>query len=369
MRKKKKCAGTAGFRLIFFAAACLAAFPSCSEESRVPAVGKRWRTMTVAFEERTRERSFPAVLRGCRSVEIRPRIGGVIERICVDEGARVSKGQVLFVIDRAPYAARLDAADAAVRLAEARLEAARLEFAADAALGEKEIVSERRVQMTRAALDAAAAELECASASRRLAEAELSRTVLTSPVDGVAGMSPYRVGAIADVNAEEPLLRVSDDGEIFAYFSVAEEKFSPEEFSGAEVFLRLSDGSDYAFAGTLNAVSGTVDPRTGTLSVRAAFPNPERRLRDGGSARVVFRKKEADAIVIPQTATVEIQGRVFVYKVEDGRATRVPVVAESSSDGGEFFVREGLSVGDVIISAGAGLAREGEPVPAGDSDE
>jgi membrane fusion protein (multidrug efflux system) len=185
-------------------------------------------------------------------------------------------------------------------------------------------------------------------------------------------MIPYRVGALVGSNIEKPLVTVSDDSQVYAYFSMAENQMLDlimqygslrEAISKMpEVELVMSNGQTYQHKGRINAVSGTISETTGAVSLRATFPNAQRLLRNGGSGTVVIPQVRHNCIVIPQTATYELQDRVFVYKVIDGIATSAEIRVLSQNNGKEYIVEEGLSVGDVIVAEGAGLIREGTEI-------
>lgn len=325
--------------------------------------------MVVKPGSKTLETNYVSVIKGKQNVEIRPQINGTITEIRIEEGADVRKGEILFIIDQAPYRAVLRMAAANVKSAEAKLATARMTVDSKEALRKEEIISDFDLQTARNALLEAQAALEQAEAQQSNAATDLSYTEIKSPVNGVAGMIPYHVGALVDSNIAEPLITVSDDEDVYAYFSMTENQIldiiqqqgSLEKLirDAAEVKLRLGNGTLYTHAGKIDAVSGTIEPGTGTVSLRAVFPNPERWLCNGGTGQVVLTTSKTDCIVIPQSATYEIQNRRFAYKVIDGKAVSTPIEVENTNDGKEYIVTSGLQDGDTIISEGAGLVREG----------
>ena len=184
-----------------------------------------YKTMTVKKENRLLTNSYSAVVKGRQSVEIRPQVSGTITEICVKEGAKVHKGQVLFVIDQVPYKAALQTALANVKSAEAAVATARLTFDSKEELYKERVVSDFDRQTARNSLLEAEATLAQAKAEEVNARNNLSYTVIKSPVDGVAGMSSYRVGALVNSSITTPLLTVSDDEEIYVYFSMTNSRF------------------------------------------------------------------------------------------------------------------------------------------------
>lgn len=329
----------------------------------------QYRTMTVNRSDQTLVSEYSARLTGRQIVEIRPQVSGIITRICINEGQQVTKGQALFVIDQVPYQAALEAAQASVATAQAKMETARMEYEGSQTLKTEQVVSDYTVRTTQNALNEAKAALAQAKAQERNARNNLSYTVVKSPVSGSASMIPYHVGALVSSNISEPLVTVADDHEMYAYFSVTENQTidliqqygSIEQFikQAPEVELRLSNGSTYPQKGRINAVSGTVDASTGAVSLRAVFPNTNHLLHNGSSGSVVVSTHRKGCIVIPQEATYELQNRVFVYRVIDGKTKATPIEVFRLNNGKEYIVESGLNEGDVIIAEGAGLLKEG----------
>lgn len=331
-----------------------------------------YRTQVVKKENRTLKQEYTARLEGHQVVEIRPQVGGLITRICIDEGQKVKKGQTLFIIDQIPYRAALAEATANVRNAEAKLATAKLNLESTKMLREKNVIQDYELSTARNELTAAEASLAQAKAQETNARNNLSYTEVKSPVDGVAGMIAYRVGALVSSSISEPLVTVSDDSRMYAYFSLSENQVAKlmeqygsfDEFMNkmADVELRMAGGNMYSKKGHISAMSGIVTTGTGTITLRADFPNPKSLLRDGGSATVIVPVTLTQAIVIPQGATYELQNRRFAYKVVDGKAQSVPVTLYPLNNGTEYIVEEGLAPGDVIIAEGAGLVKEGTMV-------
>lgn len=349
-------------------------FTACNSEKGKRGQGNQtqYRTLTVERSNQTLTSEYSAKLTGRQIVEIRPQVSGNITRICINEGQQVTRGQTLFIIDQVPYQAALEVARASVATAQAKLETARMDYESSQKLKTEQVVSDYTVQTSQNALNEAKAALSQAKAQELNARNNLSYTVVKSPVSGSASMIPYHVGALVSSNISEPLVTVADDHEIYAYFSVTENQTidliqqygSIEQFikQAPEVELRLSNGSTYPQKGRINAVSGTVDATTGAVSLRAVFPNTNHLLHNGGSGSVVVSTHRKDCIVIPQEATYELQNRVFVYRVIDGKTKATPIEVFRLNNGKEYIVESGLNEGDVIIAEGAGLLKDGVEV-------
>ena len=346
-------------------------FSACSSEKGKRGQGSQaqYKTLTVQRSDQTLTSEYSARLTGRQIVEIRPQVSGNITRICINEGQQVTRGQVLFIIDQVPYQAALEVAKASVATAQAKMETARMEYESSQTLKSQQVVSDYTVQTSLNALNEAKAALAQAKAQELNARNNLGYTVVRSPVSGSASMIPYHVGSLVSSNISEPLVTVADDHEMYAYFSVTENHTidliqqygSIEQFikQAPEVELRLSNGSTYSNKGRINAVSGTVDASTGAVSLRAVFSNPQHLLHNGGAATVVLPTKRSNCIVIPQEATYELQNRVFVYRVIDGKTKATPIEVFRLNNGKEYIVESGLNEGDVIIAEGAGLLKDG----------
>lgn len=355
--------------LAIIAAVAVFSCKSNREAAKAPA---EFRTIVITLSDQTLESRYAATLEGRQLVEIRPQVSGTITDICFNEGDKVKKGQTLFILDQVPFKAAVEVADANVKSAEAQLATARLTAESNRMLYDKDVISTYELQTSKNALAAAEASYAQAKAQVTTAHNNLSYTVVKSPVEGVAGMTSYRVGALVGSSIASPLVTVSDDNDIYAYFSLSEKQIldlvsfygSQEKFLAemGEVSLQLSNGARYSHSGKIDAVSGIVDVSTGSVRMRAKFPNPEHLLRSGSSATVIIPSVRKNAIVIPQTATFEIQEKVFAYKVVDGKATSTVLGVFRLNNGTEYVVESGLQEGDVIIAEGAGLVREGTAV-------
>ena len=346
-----------------------ALFVSCSEEKQQRQDAAQYQTMVVGRKDMTLEHQYSARMTGRQIVEVRPQVSGCITRILTGEGEAVRKGQTLFIIDQVPYRAALEMAVAARKSAEARLATAKMNYENEMKLQEGQVVSDMSVETMRNALLEAEAALAQAKAQEVNARNNLSYTEVKSPVNGVASMIPWHVGSLVSSSISEPLVTVADDSEMYVYFSISENQVlnlitqygSIAEFisKAPPVSLRMHNGQEYDQQGRISAVSGTVDTQTGAVTLRATFPNAGGLLHNGGSATIVVPTHRADCIVIPQEATYELQNRMFVYRVVDGKTKATAITLFPQNNGREYIVEDGISVGDTIIAEGAGLLKDG----------
>ena len=328
--------------------------------------------MEVKAADKELSTSYSATIRGRQDIDIYPQVSGTIEKLCVTEGQTVRRGQLLFVIDQIPYRAALKTAVANVEAARAAMATAELTYNSNKELYAQKVVSEFSLKTAENTYLTAKAQLTQAEAQEVNARNNFSYTEVKSPSDGVVGALPYRVGALVGANLPYPLTTVSDNSDMYVYFSMTENQLlaltrqygSMDEAlkNMPEVELILNDNSVYNKKGVIESISGVIDRQTGTVMARVVFPNESRLLHSGASGTVVVPSIYKDCIAIPQGATVQMQDKVVVYKVVDGKAVSTLITVAGINDGREYVVLSGLQSGDEIISEGAGLVREGTQV-------
>lgn len=341
---------------------------SCKNETSQP-VSKEYATLVVKDSSKTLSTSYSATIRGKQDVSIYAEISGKITDIKVTEGQKVKKGQVLFVIDQVPYKAALGVAEANYAAAKVGIASAQLDYDNTKELHDNQVVSDYELQTALNKLHTAETTLAQMEASRINAANNLSYTEIKSPSDGVIGTIPYRQGTLVSSSMSEPLTTVSDNSEMFVYFSINENNLlnMAREYGTLEkalqqmpdIQLKLNDGTIYNQTGRVASISGVINENTGTVSLRAVFPNPDRLLHSGANGSVIIPETYTDIILIPQEATFELQDKVFVYKIVDGMTKSTQITVSSSNDGKEYIVLDGLKSGDEIIASGAGLLKDG----------
>ena len=356
----------AGITATTLLAASLAA---CKQEQQGEETGHTLPVMVVSSRPVEFQETYSAAIRGRQDVDIMPQVSGRITRLCVKEGEWVRIGQVLAVIDQVPYQAALRTAQANVSAAQAKTETARIELQGKQALFDEQVISDYELSLARNGLAVALAELEQAKAQETDARNNLSYTEIKSPSDGVVGTLPFRIGALVSPSMAQPLTMVSDNSKMYVYFSVSENKLrqlraqygSIDKMISRmpEVGLQLNDGTFYGRKGRIETVSGVVNPTTGAVQIKALFPNPDRELLSGTIGNVILQGLNEDAILIPMTATVELQDKIIAYRLKNGKAEAAYLTVDRLNDGNYFVVKQGLSVGDTIITEGVGQVKEG----------
>ena len=303
---------------------CLVAATGCKQAPPAQ-METGYEVMTVSPTDRMISSAYSATIRGRQDIDIYPQVGGTLTKVSVTEGQRVKSGQTLFIIDQVPYEAALQTAVANVESAKASLATAQLTYDSKEELYKENVVSAFDLSTAKNSLLAAKAQLAQAKAQEVSARNNLSYTVVKSPADGVVGTLPYRVGALVSSSIPEPLTTVSDNSDMYVYFSMTENQLlglirqygSKDEAlkSMPAIDLQLNDKSAYPEQGQIESISGVIDRSTGTVSLRAVFPNKDGLLHSGGAGNVVIPVQKTGALVIPQGATFEIQDKRYVYKV------------------------------------------------------
>ena len=316
----------------------------------------------VITQTATLQTGYPATLQGQQNIEIRPKIDGYIEKIYIDEGEVVKKGQLLFRISAPQYQQDVNNAAAAISSAEADVSAAELQVKKTKPLVDKGIISKFELESAEYTLQARQAALAQAKAALANARINVGYTTVTSPVNGVVGTLPYRLGSLVSSTTQMPLTTVSNIGNVYAYFSLNEKQlldFS-RQYKGntlleklkqlPPVTLLLSDGTEYPEKGRVESVGGLINTETGSASFRATFPNPVGLLRSGASAIVQIPVSVTDAILVPQRSTYEMQGKRFVYKVTNDNKVISNEIEVMQIPSGQFFVvTKGLKAGDMVV--------------------
>lgn len=372
---KKNALRMAGLMIAGSAIALAVASCGSKQQEAQQAPAPNIATLTVGLSNSESEKTYPATIKGKTDIAIRPQVTGFITKVHVDEGQQVKKGQVLFTLDQVQFQAAVDQAQANVNSAQTRVNTAQLTADSKKKLLEKNIISDYEYQLAANDLVTAKAALSQAQAALTNARKNLAYTVVTAPSDGVVGTIPQREGSLASPSSAQPLTTVSDNSQVYAYFSLTEKDLLELSDNGSttvnaaiasmpEVQLRLSDGTIYPVGGKVATVSGVIDGSTGAASVRALFNNTNGLLRSGSTGTIIIPSRSENVIVIPQAATYELQDRRFVYLLNDSNIVKsAPVVVRPVSDGRTFVVESGLKPGDRIAIEGIGTkVKEGTQI-------
>lgn len=319
----------------------------------------------------TTYQEYSASLEGKKDIEIRPQVEGYLDRIYVDEGAYVRKGQALFHINEQPYREQFNNAQAALVAARANLSNAQINVSKIKPLVDNRVVSDVQLRTAEAAYDAAAANVNQAQAMVQSAQINIGYTTIKAPVDGYVGRIPHKAGSLVGVSTAEPLTVISEIKDVYAYFSMSENDFLhfKNEFPGATIAekvkqmppvdLMLPDNSIYPQKGKVETVSGQFNQSMGTISFRATFPNPEGLLRSGNTGTIRIPRTVSTALVIPQESTFEIQDKVFVFVLADSNKVMSTPVNVIGRSGNYYLLGDGIAAGTKIVYTGLDRLRDG----------
>ena len=321
----------------------------------------------VASRDTIINTAYVANLQAIQNTEIKSRVHGFLDKILIDEGKPVAKGQALFQLSTGELVINEAKATASLDMATAEAKAASLEVERVNILVEKKVITKTELELAKAKLKAAEAKISEANAM--LAEARLKRTYATirAPFNGVVNRLPLKTGSLIEEGTM--LTSITDIQSVFAYFSVSENEYlrfnKVKKTAGNQfdsVLLILSDGSDYGYAGTIETMNGEIDPSTGSLVFRARFPNPKGLLKHGATGKVVLTTNVNNTLIIPQKAVFEIQDRNFVFMVNKNNIIRQQAFESISRLGHYYLVKSGLKEGDLIVYEGAQNLREGNKI-------
>lgn len=328
--------------------------------------------MTVRPESAMLHMDYPARLEGRQNIEIRPKVDGFIAKIYIEEGSVVRKGQPLFSIHAPQYEQEVKTATAAIKSAEAEMNLARMQVEKTVPLEKEGIISSYELKSAEYTLHAREAALAQAKASLANARTNVGYTYIISPADGVVGLIPYKTGSLVSSASPQPLTTVSDIGEMVAYFSWNEKQYLDFTYShnGAQlsekvkaippVQLILANKQEYAPKGRIESVGGIINTTTGSIPVRALFPNPARLLRTGASGLIRIPTHLKEAILIPAKATFELQEKTFVYTVKkDGAVQSTEIQIQSTTPDGRYVVSNGLTGGEQVVTEGLPSLKDG----------
>ncbi|QJD98302.1 efflux RND transporter periplasmic adaptor subunit [Mucilaginibacter robiniae] len=348
-----------------------------------PQAPQSYQVFTVSNQSATLNSDYPATLQGEQNIEIRPKVDGFVDKIYIDEGSVVKKGQLLFRINAPQYTQEVNTAAAAISSAQADVSAAQLQVNKAKPLVEKDIISHYELESAQYTLQARKAALTQARAALSNARTNQGYTTITSPVNGVVGTLPYKTGSLVSSTNAQPLTTISNIGKVYAYFSLNEKQLldfsrtvkgrslNEKLANTPPVTLILADGSTYPDKGRVETIGGLISTETGSASFRATFPNPVGLLRSGSSASVRIPQQVKQGILVPQKSTYELQGKHFVYVVDQSNAVKSVEIEIMDLAAGQYYVvTSGLKNGDRVVYDGTSSLQDAvkiKPEPMQDS--
>ena len=404
-------------KILLSALAAVALLTSCGGGRQGLPTSNEYPVITIGASNAQLKTTYPATIKGVQDVEVRPKVSGFITKLNVHEGEYVRAGQVLFVIDNATYQAAVRQAQAQVNSAQssvaqaqagvvqanaslnsanAQAATSRLTYSNSKNLYNNKVIGDYELQSAKNAYETAQAAVRqaqsgvaSANAAVRQAEAgvrqaqavlasakdNLGFCYVKSPASGYIGSLPFKEGALVSPSSAQPVTTVSNTSSMEVYFSMTESDIlnlsrkdnglanAIKAFPG--VSLLLADGSTYNHEGAIVKTSGVIDAATGTVSVIARFPNPEHLLKSGGSGQIVIARSNNHALLVPQEATVQVQNKTFVYKVDGNNKVHYSeITVDPQNDGINYIVTSGLKMGDRIVTKGVSGLEDGAQIKA-----
>ena len=339
---------------------------SCSGKNNEmpPVAAPTLPVLNIAKSDAQTSTEFPVAIQGKTDIEVRPQVNGTLEKIFVDEGAYVTKGQPLFKINDNVYRQQFNNAKASLRAAEASLINAQIEVDKLVPLVQNKMYSDYQLRTAKSNLSIAKSNVEQAKSVLNNAQINLDYTLIQAPINGYIGRLPRKQGSLVGPQDPEALTKLSDIKEVYAYFSLSENDFLnfKKQYEGNSiaqkikkmpaVSLVLSDNTEYEHKGNVDMVDGQFDKTTGAITLRAKFPNNNGLLRSGNTGKVKINVNHANAIVVPQEATIEIQDKVYVFLLDKNNSVMRQPIVVSGKSGTNYLVEEGIKTGDRIVLKG-----------------
>jgi len=361
-------------KIVFGASALILFTTACGNKQDITDQTPEKKYPTTVLSEQNVEllSVYPTTVKGQEDIEIRPRIDGFIEAIYVDEGSTVRKGQALFKINSPQAEQALTTAQASVKSAQAQVNTTKVNVNRIRPLAEKGIVGNVQLETAEDTYQTALAALAQAEAALKNAQSTIGWTTVTSPVDGLIGSIPLRLGSL--VNSAYVLTTVANTGNVYAYFSLNEKELdiflknldgktqSEKIKNAAPVILTLADGTTYEHKGKIETITGSINITTGSANFRAEFPNKEGQLRSGTSGKISIPKHMEDVIVVPQKATFAQQDKTLVYQLEGDSVVQKVISVLPTPDGKNYVVTAGLVTGDRIVTDGIATLNHGKKI-------
>lgn len=333
--------------------------PNSSEERR------RIPVTRIIEKDISLDRVYVADIQAIQNVELRSRLSGFLEKIHVDEGMLVKKGQLLFTISDEEYKAEVSKAKASLNSIIADAKTVELELERVKMLVNKKILSPTELDVAKAKFSAGNARIEEARAALDHAKAKLSYTRIYAPYDGIIDRIPLKAGSLLEEGTL--ITSVSDINSVFAYFNISENEYleylrtqhQTKDTADKIVHLILSDGKAYQFPGKIEIVVSEFQENTGSIAFRARFPNPGHLLKHGATGKIKLTRDVEDALVLPQKAAFEIQDKNYVFVVDKANKISMRNFKPKARLNGFYVVESGLKEGETIVYEGIQNIKDG----------
>lgn len=332
---------------------------SCSgkRQTRQKKITQEIPVVQVFMRDTFLQKRYVANIQAIRNVEIRNKVSGYLDNIYVDEGQEVKKGQLLFSINPEEYETEVAKAKAVLTNAVAASKEAEVQVERVKLLVDKDVISPTELDVMQAKLRAQQAKIDEARSSLINAQTNLSYTKVRAPFDGIIDRIPFKVGSLLEEGSL--LTKASDVSSVYAYFNISEDEYLKyfrdklkNDEASKKVWLNLADRTKYKYAGRIETMTSQFQEGTGSIALRAKFPNPNRLLRHGQSGEVVLSTRVNDVLLVPQRSVLEIQDKNYVYKVSTDNKVKMKSFIPMTRIADFYIVDSGLKAGDKIVYEG-----------------
>lgn len=309
-------------------------------------------------------KTYVCDIQAVQFVEVRAKVEGFVDRIYVDEGQFVKKGQNLFQLSSNEFNEMVNSANAKLRQAQAEAKAASLEVERLKILVDKNIISASELELARSKRAVAESAIQEAEAMLKNARTGLSYTTVKAPFDGIVDRIPFKTGSL--VTAGDLLTNITDISEVFAYYKVTENEYlqymrarmENSDVLNKEVSLILSDGETYDYRGKLETMEADFERGTGSIAFRVRFPNPDQLIKHGATGKIQTDEVLEEIFLIPQKSTFEIQDYTYVYILDKDNKVKVRSFKPIQRFG-LFYITDSFEEGDRIIYEGIQQVKDG----------
>ena len=330
------------------------------ELTEVPVITLNVKDTTLAF-------NYVADIQASQNVEVRARVQGFIDKIFVDEGQKVNRGQLLFKMSDKEYLITLSQAQSKLASAKSAVQIAEVELERITTLVEKKVISKSELLLGKARLTEAKSKASEAQSMIDDANQKLSYVSIRAPFDGIIDRIPFKTGSLVTEGAL--LTTLSDNHKMYAYFDISENEYLQFMRTGKGRFaqntattLILSDGTVYPLKGKIQTQESAFSGNTGSIAFRAEFPNPNHMLKHGASGKVQLLSELDSSLLVPQKSVFELQDKSYVFVVGAGNKVKMKSFVPKLRIAEYYVVSNGLQPGDRIVYEGVQNIRDGAKI-------
>lgn len=345
--------------------ASLIAF-SCKKNEEAPQNDtKELPVFKITTKDTLVSRNYVTDIQAKKNIEIRSRTSGIVQNIYVNEGQAVKKGQLLFKINDSELQMELLKSNATLGQTKAEIKIAEIEVKQLQSLYDKQFIAKNELDLAKAKLQAAKAKNAIIEAEKQAIVQKIGFTNISAPFNGVIDVIPFKEGSL--ITDGDLLTTLSQLDEVYAYFSIPENRYfeliaQDKLGKHSKIDLVLPNGIKYEFNGDLKTAEGEIDPTTGTIRYKVAFPNPNRLIKHGTSGKLEISEYKSNSILIPKKSTFSIQDKIYVFVVDKDNKVKMKSIEAPQTIGESYIVSNGLVSGETIVYEGTQSIKDGDVI-------